>query len=80
MSCDNCGNPYATMTHEWTTEPPTEPGWYWVMRGHNQPTVSLVRTLDGKLTVRLFGDGCDSWLHTPQFTHWMRVDTPEPPK
>ena len=35
---------------QWTTEPPTEPGWYWRQQGHCIPTIV-------KVTDRNFGRG-----------------------
>lgn len=65
---------------QWTTEPPTEPGWYWVRQGHNQPIVAWVRALDGKLRVKLFGNTYDSDVTERMFIAWLRIEAPEPPK
>lgn len=65
---------------QWTTDPPTEPGWYWVRQGHNQPIVAWVRALDGKLRVKLFGNAYDSDVTERMFIAWLRIEAPEPPK
>lgn len=65
---------------QWTTEPPTEPGWYWVRQGHNQPIVAWVRELDRKMRVKLFGNAYHNDVDEKMFTHWMKIEAPEPPK
>lgn len=65
-------------TPQWTTEPPTDPGWYWVRQGHNQPIVAWVRELDRKMRVKLFGNAYHNDVDEKMFTHWMKIEAPEP--
>lgn len=68
---------------QWTTTPPTAPGWYWVRQGHNPPTIAFVREWP---TIRepyglaslLFGDAAHGPLS--RFSHWLRIDPPEVPE
>lgn len=66
--------------HKWTTEPPTEPGAYW---GN-----ATTRLGGGVFLVELVGDSLylatttfnEDAVGFDDFTHWMRIDAPEPPK
>ena len=68
------------IAHEWTTEPPTEPGAYW-----GRVTARLG---GGIVLVELVGDSLylatttfnEDAVGFDDFTHWMRIDVPEPPK
>lgn len=72
-------------TPDWTTEPPTEPGWYWatprMVEGWEDisPQIAEVyKNLSDRLKV-LF-DGNDDF-DLADFTHWLGpLPLPEPPK
>jgi hypothetical protein len=63
---------------QWTTTPPTEPGWYWVMRNEALSICELVFD-EGKM-----------WVTSPEYpeveirravaSHWMRIEAPEVPR
>ena len=71
---------------KWTTEPPTEPGWYWGWKNHGAVEyfeVCQVAKRYSKSTgyylcvlVVEHEDECDF----DRFTHWLRIGAPEPPK
>ena len=66
--------------HEWTTDPPTEPGMFWGIHKREGLIPVIVAPdphEDGDLGANMancFHDYLES------FTHWMRIDAPEPPK
>lgn len=78
--CRRCGA-RLDKSPQWTTEPPTEPGWYWGWKDHGAVEyfeVCEVAERYGKLCVMITNheDECD----LDQFTHWLRIEAPEVPK
>jgi hypothetical protein len=65
----------------WTTERPTEPGWYFVRdagKPHTMECVDLQRTLNGKLRVYRAGvDDGDDFVSWGMGCEWQRAE-PKP--
>jgi hypothetical protein len=71
----DCVGDYVCHLDGWTTDPPTEPGWYWVKHvAHNEITMTQVCELT------------DDYLTTENgplyvFSHFLGpLPQPEPPK
>ena len=67
------------MTQEWTTRPPTEPGWYWCFSiiGDIEMLWLYVDSHDGSKT--LWGNRDP--VEFNDFTHWLGpLSVPEPPQ
>jgi hypothetical protein len=67
-------------TFNWTTTPPTEPGWYWAMLSKEYsilyPLV-LVEFREGTI----YTHGNEAPASFESFTHWLGpLPLPEPPK
>jgi hypothetical protein len=68
---------------QWTTTPPTEPGWYWVRWNipyiHDVEIVRVYREHQGdRLFVADIGE--DAEFELAKFTHWLGpLPIPEPP-
>lgn len=91
MNCADCDSPLVCRYDDrhqcftqWTTEPPTEPGWYWA--GRSNPDDSAVFVIE----IRLYPDGLfvfDGLETTPiadapsvyGYTHLLRIEPPEVP-
>lgn len=67
-------------TPQWTTEPPTDPGWYWGVpqRADCKPEMMEVIDDDGQLMVA--GNIYDVPLSDHVGWLWLRIEAPEPPK
>lgn len=69
---------------EWTTEPPTEPGWYWARHANQKRlpgaiVVEIGAGLDGGLYAYPAGEGHHGW-DMQMFTHWLGpLPVPAPP-
>lgn len=66
--------------HNWTTEPPTEPGAYWGMVCAKLGGSAVLVELVGEslyLATTTFNEDAVGFS---DFTHWKRIDAPEPPK
>lgn len=81
-TCEFCS--YHAMTYEeppqWTTDPPTEAGHYWAQRKHRKTPEPVFFELDDDPDWRVFVVGEDVGRNVDDFTHWMRIETPESPK
>lgn len=77
MSCDNCGNPYATMMKigAWTTEAPTTPGWYWAMSHDRYSQPEIVEVIE-RCGLRALVVDCEGVVDLANFTRWMRIEAP----
>jgi hypothetical protein len=77
---------------KWTTESPTEEGWYLAYGNVDKYTLSSVEKIEIKYisNIRereiapLFGttdsDDCYIELNKTLYTHWCKIKLPEPPK
>jgi hypothetical protein len=64
--------------YEWTTTPPTEPGWYWYQPHLGLPAVPVrVRRYDGKM---VFLNGIQEGYLSNATGEWWPVPIPEPPR
>ena len=63
---------------KWTTEPPTEPGWYWVksVRLH-AASVAEISASNIRTRELLFEN---RWSDFSSVTYWQRIEVPEAPK
>lgn len=78
--CEYCG---AYRLGEWTTEPPTEPGWYWVWpRADGLIGSALFVHKLGNREIVLGEFHFDNGLSAPlrNAAAWQRIDPPEVPK
>lgn len=64
--------------HEWTTEAPTEPGFYWCVRCEAVSVCELI--LDEGVLWVTAPDYRDLPIKKVLITHWMRIDAPGLPK
>lgn len=65
---------------QWTTEPPTEPGWYWAMARDRYSQPEIVEVID-RGGLRALVVDCEGTVDLPNLaTHWLRIEAPEPPK
>jgi hypothetical protein len=66
-------------TLEWTTEPPTQDGWFWAI-GPGNPVV--VRVIEGNPSHFVgFINGVGGAYPVDYFSHWLGpLPIPEPPK
>lgn len=67
----------------WTTEPPTEAGWYWARVRNGQPTVVKVGTFGVSLTGTLWAytTGTFTALDLDTFDCWLGpIPPPAPPE
>ena len=71
---------------QWTTSPPTEPGWYWARGKGVLEVVQVSRYLEHKqiglppkpvIVAWVFGDESERELH--EWSHWLRIEAPEVP-
>lgn len=73
---------------QWTTEPPTEPGWYWAFDARDKRCVMLeVWSWSGEVcycfvhdngsTTEIESHGAYQWQ---DFSHFMRIEPPEVPE
>ena len=78
-SCSGCGCDLFTVVadaNKWTTEPPTENGYYWAKAIDFEQIVDMVLIWGG--TIRTIGG--DEW-GAGDFTHWLGpLPVPEVPK
>ena len=68
-----------TVYLEWTTTPPTEPGYFWAQEQDDGRVIveAFRHTADGPLFVRSGWDTRDAF----EFTHWLGpLPPPEAPK
>lgn len=66
---------------QWSAEPPTEPGYYWVWQDLGagvRLTVAIRRERDGEM-ISIKGAAYVP-IANAEATHWMRIEIPEPPK
>lgn len=68
---------------DWTSEKPTEPGWYWLRweDGRNEPP-TIARVLigypPGRLSVMLVGDEDELYLdRMDDHARWLHVQEPQ---
>lgn len=93
MNCADCDSPLVCRYDDrhqcftqWTTEPPTEPGWYWAAAvdgaGDEVDCIlfatEVVRTTDGWLATPELTP-LDVFADRKNITHWMRANPPAPP-
>ena len=66
----------------WTSEPPSEPGIYWMRQAGSRPTVACIQTsmCDGPPWADFLGTECFRWLDdlTVEGAEWWPVPIPEP--
>ena len=85
MSCNDCGanlvcgyDDKHNHRAQWTTEPPTEPGWYWAIRRRGgDPEMAHVDRAEPDELVVVLGHASYG-LH--ECDYWLRIEAPEPPK
>jgi hypothetical protein len=67
---------------EWTTEQPTKTGLYWAFDGLNVVAVDVYKSNGGTVDLIGFELGSDyeSMRYLDEYTHWMPLEQPEPPK
>lgn len=70
---------------QWTTTPPTEPGWYWYRVPYDQSELFIVQVVEDCVTHKaLYIDGdCDVPLSIADFGRdfeWWPVRIEEPPR
>ena len=64
-------------TLEWTTDPPTEPGWYWIHFPSGAVECAKIDVINSNGIPIEFAD---RWA-LERVTHWLGpLPTPEPPK
>jgi hypothetical protein len=76
------------MKTKWTTEKPTEPGWYYVYYNHKgwPPKIEIFEvesTGYPKPYDLCIGKGQNGEMcikDTDAYTHWSKIELPEPPK
>lgn len=63
---------------EWTTEPPTQDGWYWTVEA-NDIFIVEVSKIGSRMIVNYFGTLEES--RVDEFTYWLGpLPIPDPPK
>lgn len=66
---------------QWTTEPPTEPGWYWgVPQKCESCKVEMVHIVEDDGVLELEGNIYNQPLSDAVGWYWTRIVPPEPPK
>jgi len=67
---------YVRVLMEWTTEKPTQDGFYWVWNGHERNMAEVIK--DGTQFQVWIEDG---WCRPDKFTHFIGpLPEPEPPQ
>lgn len=64
---------------QWTTTPPTEPGWYWAF-AEGEIFVGEVFVRGESVFLSLAGAAPARLLADFEFTLWLRIEAPEVPK
>jgi len=63
--------------YEWTTTPPTDPGWYWAKNKYERVSIVRLDFIHGPV---VWSVGEDGYNLPEQFTHWIGpLPIPEPP-
>lgn len=73
LRCLNCGE-----VAEWSSETPTEPGWYWLRNKVDTVAVEVVRSELEAYDLCLVYPGNGAW--NPLKFHkglWLRIEVPE---
>jgi hypothetical protein len=70
---------YVCHLDGWTTEPPTEPGWYWVKHKRHTDVFMVSVAHDDDKVLTVYSDGYP--VPADNLTHWLGpLPPPEPPK
>jgi hypothetical protein len=64
----------------WTTEPPTQEGWYWALVDRKNPTPSIVHVVSAFSHGKLFIEIGREEEPLDWYSHWLGpLPVPEPP-
>lgn len=62
---------------EWTTQTPTEPGWYWAKTDSGIYMFNLQKSITGGLYFESIGEWWDAAMEEYKIAHWLGP-LPEP--